>query len=638
MLQLKVLRANLSRMISKQPYELRESINGIVDLVLRKSEETQTKYDCSQSDCLKLRAENKALAARLHASEKADSVNKEKICRLEERVTGMKDDLDYRQKYSVKNSRYIATLSSSNRLMIDSLNAIKDEDMRASGTITTAISKGHALNNTNNKEPSTAISLGESTSFDRHAMKMTLLRTVRDNYQCHQSLVELEHRVEEYRESLRRSERQCRTYQLEVEELKRTRGSNDVYVAAKAIPDDESVVVKRRTNSTFEDRLELLLSKNAMEPLEVITKMKMIFQHLSACPFSLDCSQVAYHLAHDHAARAIGVDVILIFLKCFENDVILKYSPRSQKAEILYEEKVSVLATVFATESPVRCNVLDSGFDLAVDGCLGLKMSRLLSIPIRSKRNGQIIGVIHFLNKTNGELFSEVDEMLGVVFADQAALPLSSVMSFDILRRQYRILQGVEEAATLYFSNLPDPSSASVLRPVDIMVAVQKVVLRVLRVSQCAVFLESQLFDPHASDKLLRTCSLYSSSHLPLEIDSSGVVSLVLGDRKSYVVMDCLEDAYFCSKVDLDPVDEILLSICIMDFGENVLGCIQIVVEKRKFYLFQDQLGGSGSGTTDDNLCTGYLILAEKLGYQLVAPIKHSLQYLDKQFIAPSLP
>jgi hypothetical protein len=255
-------------------------------------------------------------------------------------------------------------------------------------------------------------------AFEDRDPKVILLKAVRDNYQCKQSLAETELRVEELRENLKQSEKQCRTYQLQLEEIKST-GSVSFVKAQK--PTDENPV-KKKSNATADERLEALIARSSTDPSEVLSQAKKIFSHIALSPTPTDVNTVACHLCSAEASKALRLDAIVVFLKYPDSDVIYKFTPRcfNIHTDIIYDiDAKSLLNTVMTTESVLRFNTLDASYDNDIDGCIGLKVSRVLSSPLKTKTNGQVMGAIHYFNKHDGEMFTDVDEFLGVLYAEQ---------------------------------------------------------------------------------------------------------------------------------------------------------------------------------------------------------------------------
>ena len=387
--ELRALQSTVNKMTAKVPFIVRESVQAIVELLMRKNEDLQSQLDASQAEALRLRKETSELRAQTIATEKNLQVSREKVKFLEEKVSMMEEDLDTQRKYSVRNARYIERLSSSNKLMIDSIQCIK-------------------MNEGKQEVPD-------------NDLKAILLKAVRDNYQCKQTLAEMERRLEDLRESLKFSEKQSRKYQLQLEELRSTSE-----VPLEELKHDEGPV-KRRNDNSVDERLVALMSRNSTDPMEVLSFVRRVLSHAATCPTSMDVSAVASHFCQSDIAKALSVDVIVVFLRLPDSDIVYKYTPRSpcKYTDIVYHlENKSILSSVMTSESMLRSNMLDSNFNHEIDGCPGLVVTRFLSVPLKSKVLGQAIGAVHFLNKLNGEFFTEVDEFMAAVFADELSAAL----------------------------------------------------------------------------------------------------------------------------------------------------------------------------------------------------------------------
>ena len=388
--ELRALQNTVNRMMAKVPFVVRESVQATLELLMRKNEDLQTQLEAGQTETTYLRKEASDLRKQSTLAEKNLEVSRDRVKFLEERVGLLEEELETRRKYSVRNARYIDRLSSSNKLMIESLNCMQS------------------------KESSHGIAESD--------LKAILLKAVRDNYQCKQTLAEMERRLEDLRERLKFSEKQSRKFQLQLEEIKST-GAVSLVEVKKL----EEGPMKRRNDGSVDERLEALMKKNSTDPVELLSFVRHVLGHGAVCPVSLDVNEVAPHFCRADIAKALAVDVIVVFLRVPDADIVYKYTPRTPKkfTDVIFNTDVrSVLSSVLLSENMVRSNLLDSNFNHEIDGCPGLVVTRVLSVPLRSKALQQVIGVVHFLNKLNGEFFTEVDEFMGSLYADQVSLAL----------------------------------------------------------------------------------------------------------------------------------------------------------------------------------------------------------------------
>ena len=390
--ELRALQSTVNRMTAKVPFIVRESVQAVVELLMRKNEDLQSQLDASQAEAVRLRRESSELRTQSLATERNLQVSRDKVRFMEEKVSVLEEELDTQRKYSVRNARYIERLSSSNKLMIDSIQSIEMND--------------------------------EKQDVQDNDLKAILLKAVRDNYQCKQTLAEMERRLEDLRESLKFSEKQSRKYQLQLEEMRATSE-----MSLEEVKHDEGPA-KRKSDNSVDERLVALMHRNSTDPTEVLSIVRRVLNHAATCPTSLDIHDVASHYCLADIAKVLSIDVIVVFLRLPDSDIVYKYTPRSPRkySDIVFNpDERSILSAVIASENMARSNLLDSSFHHDIDGCPGLVVSRFLSVPLKSKVFQHTIGAVHFLNKLNGEFFTEVDEFMASLFADE----LSSVLGYS---------------------------------------------------------------------------------------------------------------------------------------------------------------------------------------------------------------
>lgn len=612
-MELSALQATVNKMLNKVPYSIRESVLAVVNLISRKCEDQQVQLDIVLAENQRLKQELKAANSKTIKSEQNEEVYKQKISQLQDQVVSMQDDVDSRQRYSIRNKRFIAQLSKTNQLLIDSIHAVQ-------GDVKLDDDPAPFVQGTTMK-----------AEMEPNDMKAILLRMMRDNYQAKENLHIMEHRVDELRAHLKRSEKQCRQYEQQLEELKSTGA-----VSVVAVQKVDEKPTKKGSTASIDERLEQILTRNASDQIEVITKIQGIMAHLAGCPRSLDLSAVSSFLCRPEAARALGVDVLVIFVYIPFIDLLYKYTPRSTEPEIIYNTNTkSILTLVSSTGQTMRYNTLDSTFDSQVDGCPGLKVTRALSVPMIGRFNGKPVGGVHFLNKSNGELLSDVDEVLAFIYATEVACLVSACLAHDRLAKQFKVMCSLPDIAETFYSALPDATSSVpiMLHPLHVLLAMEAAVKRVTRCAKCRAFLSTKTaLDSDTGEMLTFVKKLpeITSSAQEHELDAAELTFGVAGRvalTKASLVLTGEDDSVFSPLVDIDAAESVLLTTAIVDYKGNVLGCVQIVVSQSYFATFE--------GTSEEEDGITMTTALELVASELLAPLLYSLQFLHKQFLPP---
>jgi hypothetical protein len=115
----------ISRIVTKLPYKIREGVNSVISMALSQSENIHKDLEVSKLEASSLRAELNKKIDEIHTLKKHVTLYQEKSRYLTENVETLKDNVNSRQKFTIKNRTAISRLASTNRLLIDSLDALQ---------------------------------------------------------------------------------------------------------------------------------------------------------------------------------------------------------------------------------------------------------------------------------------------------------------------------------------------------------------------------------------------------------------------------------------------------------------------------------------------------------------------------------
>lgn len=208
-------------------------------------------------------------------------------------------------------------------------------------------------------------------------------------------------------------------------------------------------------------------------------------------------------------------------------------------------------------------------------------------------------------------------------------------MTYSRLSSRFRLLRGLDELPQLFFGCLPDHESAVpiMLQPLDVFNAIESSFQQSLNCTNCRAYLFSNLFDSEASPDLVsfRAKSNIKSSQvaentLDEAAASVGLMGQVLKSKRPMTVDHTDAIVALNLTVDLDPLEFRLIAVPIMDYRENILGCVEVVVDETRSKAFQKDFG-------EDFIDPDTLV--ERYAQRLHSPLEYALGYLNSQFIPP---
>lgn len=216
---------------------------------------------------------------------KSCEIYRERLRSLEDNIGNLKDNIDSRQKFTVRNKRVIDRLASTNRMLIDSLDAlqVKKEssttrsksaekkerksllrpmsynEMEQSHTGPNSpdheIKHGIATTRTDNFQVDVDAEMNINNVGQNDKLRESLLRVAREHYKSMKNAEILETKVEELQIKLKMADKHNKHLQLEIEEYK---ASNPDFENA----DDGSPVpipgLKKRRGNKTDDRVKVL--------------------------------------------------------------------------------------------------------------------------------------------------------------------------------------------------------------------------------------------------------------------------------------------------------------------------------------------------------------------------------------------
>lgn len=361
--------------------------------------------------------------------------------------------------------------------------------------------------------------------------------------------------------------------------------------------------------------------------------LRRILSRMSQAPSTLDLeSTIGYVVAQD-TVKMLDCDMISLYVKHpVRPNILHRYTVQSaHHTEIDTTDAKSIATDVIKSGKLIRLNLLsNSHFHNKIDGCHGVVTKRILSLPVYNTESSNVLGCIHLLNKTGNDLFSEIDEVFGLLYADQTSSLLTSCLRYEHVTSHANLLQNLLEASTALFACIPDPTSLTSKRPLasgSILRSLEQMCRELLRCSNVRAFIVSDFTSDVAPGKLVMLGNTKNSSMSTSEAEysittapiHSGIVGHVVRTGLLYQVDDAGFDPYLNPTIDVDPVDAPLVVIPVVDLYGAVIACLELVVGPRSPRLkYSDEF--------KDQQSLLFIPAAQWLVHQISSPLQYMLR------------
>ena len=117
----KTMSSTMQRMVNRLPFNVREPVSSILQVAFDTSATAQQKLDAQSFELITLRGEVKKKGHQLEQLNKTCDIYRERLRILEEKLRSFQDDMESRRHITTQNQRAINRMSSTNRMLINSL-------------------------------------------------------------------------------------------------------------------------------------------------------------------------------------------------------------------------------------------------------------------------------------------------------------------------------------------------------------------------------------------------------------------------------------------------------------------------------------------------------------------------------------
>ncbi len=151
-------------------------------------------------------------------------------------------------------------------------------------------------------------------------------------------------------------------------------------------------------------------------------------------------------------------------LFCYDpqtNELWSRIAEGLDSAEIRFSAKQGIAGETVSTQKIINIPNAheDDRFNPAFDASTGFVTKSILSVPLITT-DGNVVGVVQALNKSNGEPFSSDDEKLLLALGTQAAIALQRAQYIQIQLEQQKTHEALRLAAEIQMNMLPKSDEA----------------------------------------------------------------------------------------------------------------------------------------------------------------------------------
>lgn len=331
--------------------------------------------------------------------------------------------------------------------------------------------------------------------------------------------------------------------------------------------------------------------------------------------------------------------MVCLFIKDpVRDNILLRYTVKAPiPEEINTNDTTCVAAEVIKSSKIARINVVANhpSFNPMVDCCTGVIVKRMMSLPIYDADTNRVFGCVTLVNKSQNDLFSEIDEIFGLLYADQASLLITACMRYDGMALHATMLQHLLQASTSVFSVIPDPDSLVSTRPLEpaqILTTLETISREILKCPSTRAFLVSEFAGLPPGELVLlehigksKAAEFSNIITMPLR---SGIAGHVIETRMMYKLENDKFDPYLNPLVDIDPLDAPLITVPIVDLHNTVVGCLQLLVGPRSPKLRESEDVKSQQGLL-------FVQAAQWLTHQIAAPLQYLIKYIGNTVNRP---
>lgn len=228
----------IKKLVAKLPFDIQASVSSLLMMAKLTTENAEKVSACQGIELISLRAEVRKKTSQIEQLHKGHEIYRERILVLEEKLKSLQDAINAQHAFTHQNKRAVAIMSSTNRMLIGSLEALRGESAPST-------SQAERASTDMNETMSPPLSQNRRISFDTEQivehnkgssrldskkeeqrpgagdkLKESLLRVSREHYKYVKRSEALEKKVFELRSELETANQKIRDLKQELEEFR----------------------------------------------------------------------------------------------------------------------------------------------------------------------------------------------------------------------------------------------------------------------------------------------------------------------------------------------------------------------------------------------------------------------------------
>jgi chromosome segregation ATPase len=260
----------LMKIVEKLPYELRESVVSVLQMAFAASEDIQKDLEFAHHETAVLRSELNKKTHEMATLEKTCEIFRNQIHALEENIESLQDNIESRKRFTNKNRSAMTRLATTNRMLIDALDALENSavanvvgkplpasksqlDVPRTGQLS-PISNPRTPKGINHKEYEEKVQRLTMSQNDK--LRESLLKIAREHYKSLKNAEHLELKVNELKIALKSQEQLNRNLKSELDEIKAIT-QVDTTLTVEDKPTDTLATFKAKNFSHIDDRFQV---------------------------------------------------------------------------------------------------------------------------------------------------------------------------------------------------------------------------------------------------------------------------------------------------------------------------------------------------------------------------------------------
>ena len=233
-------------------------------------------------------------------------------------------------------------------------------------------------------------------------------------------------------------------------------------------------------------------------------------------------------------------------------------------------------------------DVKNTLFDMKIDGCPGIVVRNVLSVPLKEEGSDHIMGAVHLLNKFEGKVaFTELDEIFATVYAEMAVSALLGCQKLQHVSFRADVLTAILAAPSQLLCLLPEKDIlfARQIMPFEVLKILEECTRDTLRCFKVKAFLVSDRLKGLRKGLLLSrddagvtsALSARGSGLLKHSYIMNGVAGFAADSKKWVVQPRGVIDVRAHPDVDLDPLGMPCVTVPVLNQQGDVIACLQMV-------------------------------------------------------------